>query len=605
MQRFSVDIERRGTAYEGGIQPPPDGVEFAPQTWGDEAAWGYSRAAIAATGPAERLGELLAWLGSRLRIRNALGTDVWFGYLHEVEVNFGGSIISMSLTDVHNRVCVVYTARNADGSQARRTTAWVEDTNSIAQYGTRELRLGADDIDDAAALALRDRTLAMYAWPAPILRAGGQPGAPSAMLHGKGYAALLDAVYYADANGLVEHTAAAKGEQAVGAYKTATTISFAPNDDIYDSGNGFGGLIVGDTIVVSGAANGANNGTFALVQALAGHLETVEKGRVTEAAGATVTVAYTTKPTVGIAQTFQLPADATGWQCKKIAVRLYKRGNPTGNVVVSLHSDAGTGGPDTQLDSASIACSALSDRMAWVEFTLSAGNVNLSASTWYWIKIGRDTVTGIADHVVVGLDETGGYSTGYGRIQYLGEGWSIRDPGFDLPFRVTGLDDSLTIVERAIALSPDVAYVEARATGLNVWQYREGERTAKDEADDLLALGSSSAKRLLVKWLHAPEGAVRCSVVISEPSDSDDGNPVLGADGRMRQATGAPWEPGVLAAGRWVDLEFLPALNGVAAQTQGQALFVERSSYNALTDTITLESQGVGDPLLGLARGPG
>ena len=604
-QKFSVSLDRRGTAYSGSLQDTPSGVELMPVTWSDDADWGYRAATVAATGPAERLGELLAWVGSRVSIRNELGTICWFGYLHEVEVNFGGSVVSVTLDGVWNKICVAYSSRLPDGSQQRRTTAWVTDDNSIAQYGTRELRLGADDISDDSALALRARTIAQSAWPAPTLRAGGQTSPPAATLHCKSYAALLDAMYYSNPNGIVEHTSASKGEQTIGAYKTATTISFTANDDIFDSGNGFGGLLVNDTIVVSGAANGANNGTFALVSADVGHLETVEKGQVLEAAGASVTVAYATQATTGLAQTLQLPADATAWACKKIAVRLYKRGSPTGNVVVSLHSDAGGGGPDTQLDSGTIACSALTERMAWVEFSMAAGTVMLQPATWYWIKVTRDTVTSIADHVVVGLDETGGYTIGYGRIQYLGAGWAVRDPGFDMPFRVTGAVDALDMVEEMIALSPDVATVEARYVGQTVWQYRDGERTALDEANDLLDLGSTGGNRLLVNWVFAPEGAQLSGVTIIEPPSSDERNPVLDAHGRLRQPTGAPWEPGLLAAGRWVDLEFLPVLDGVAAQAQGAAIFIERSQYNAQSDTISLESQGVTNPLMGVGRGLG
>ncbi len=85
---------------------------------------------------------------------------------------------------------------------------------------------------------------------------------------------------------------------------TGTTISFTAGSTIADSGSGFGSLVVGQWIEVSGAATAANNGVFKLATVAAGSI-TVEQGTLaTESAGATVTVrqlSYVTDGTTCVA----------------------------------------------------------------------------------------------------------------------------------------------------------------------------------------------------------------------------------------------------------------------------------------------------------------
>jgi len=76
---------------------------------------------------------------------------------------------------------------------------------------------------------------------------------------------------------------------------TATTISVNGDTETYtDSANGIPAALVGDQCTVSGAANAANNGVFEVVNRTAGLLSIAAGNLVTEASGASITMAIAT-----------------------------------------------------------------------------------------------------------------------------------------------------------------------------------------------------------------------------------------------------------------------------------------------------------------------
>lgn len=89
--------------------------------------------------------------------------------------------------------------------------------------------------------------------------------------------------------------ATARVSSVVGHTITGTTIAFVDSnpDTITDSGNGFvtAGFQAGDVIVVSGAVNAGNNGTFTIDTVVAGTITLTAGATLTaESAGATVTI---------------------------------------------------------------------------------------------------------------------------------------------------------------------------------------------------------------------------------------------------------------------------------------------------------------------------
>src|SRR3989304_3177454 len=63
--------------------------------------------------------------------------------------------VGLSLSDVANRVQVIYTYEDAAGSLVDAETAWATHAQSVARYGTMELRHTLSDPTATAAAGLR------------------------------------------------------------------------------------------------------------------------------------------------------------------------------------------------------------------------------------------------------------------------------------------------------------------------------------------------------------------------------------------------------------------------------------------------------------------
>lgn len=588
MDKFSVMPTKRANLFAGGLAQLPPGITLIPERWAAVDIGGMATATIRATGTLEDLAHLLTWVGDRAEIRNDLGTGVWWGVIYEVEADLGGVTVNLSLESIVNRVAVQYASYLPDGSTESRTTDWVQDATSIDRYGKRELLYSLPEGYAEAAEVVRDRLLARLADPAPVLKTRSDY-AVGATLYCRGVWDLLDFSYYTNDLGLAAHEDSA-GQLYLGAsYTTTNTISFAAADDIYDSSNGLAALQQGVVFTVSGAAQAANNGTFT-VQSYdnAGHIETVENTQVDEAAGATVTIALGDQPAISqVAMKFRNLASGT-WNADKVALRLQRVGSPGDNVKIELCADS-SGNPGTVLDSATIAGSSVYTEMNWTEFALS-NTQPLALSTDYWLVVSRTGSASLTDYYVVGIDEGLGYASGNMKV-YTGS-WGAHTPDADLPFRVIGGAYSTTQLRQCLETSTELSDVLVNVTSnIKVRTYRDSERSVRDEALDMLELGTSAGDRLIVTVTRDRVA------LVDKPPASSPLNPILGRDGRLRHPTGVLWEPGQLVCGRWVNVDGLPVLDGVATKTKGsQALYIERAEYDATNDTLILQSEGALDP---------
>lgn len=611
MRRFSVVVRVRDADNLFSSVTVPDGVELTPESWSDTLHWGYDSARISASGPVESLEQLLTWPGEWIQIQNEFDSVVWAGRIHEVEVVYGGLSVTVSLDDVYNRVNVEYADQTANGGEQAATTGWRDATSSQDRYGVRELRMSLPEGANIGAEALRTRALARSAWPAPVVQTTGGSGTPRATIYCKSHFYDLETRYYENADGVVEYAETGNAEQAVWATLTSTSISFQATNKVNGPSGSFQNLVSGDPVHISGAANGANNGTFTVSETPT--VSTQFKAGVTtivnESAGASVSISYGHAQARGIAQSFELPAGAGSWTAKTLAVRL-RRHDPNaagiaGNIVVELKSDSG-GSPGTLLDSAELTgpeTNALATDTAWVEFELDGGDVLLNPSTTYWVVVRQTVTSGLGRHIAVDVDEDLG---GDGAVKvWNGSAWVARSPDCHMPFRITGTADSLGMVVDMIKDGVDASSntdVYAWATGHQVWQYRDGGRTMFDEAETLLEMGTSGGKPAMVRW-SAPPLISDGRVVVLEQPDVDETVPILRRDGKLYQFHGEPWEPGRLVAGGWVQMEGMPALTGMT--NRQRALWVISSEYNARNDTLSIETEGARDVFAGIGRRAG
>ena len=610
MRLFSVELRRPEGFFLGEFTPLPEGVKLTAESWSASARWGFDDARISATGPVNEIEALLTWLAGRVLIRNEFGSAVWVGRVHEVEVQLGGSLVSVNLSDVHNRVQVAYVYRTGNGGEATAYTDWAENADSIAQFGTRELRLTLPEGASVGAVALRDRVLANSAWPSPVLRSASGGNMVLATLHCRNHLEALQNVYYSNPDGLVEYVEGADAYQPINDGLTSTGISFAADNKIYGPIGSFGSLRRGDTIHVSGATDGDNNGVFGVAEDVVTttDLKVTETRVITAGAGPSITIAFGGPRYTHVAQSFQLPAGASAWVAKRIAVRLRGRRDEVGwplegETMIALCTDSG-GVPTTVLDSHNLTnaeVNALPDQATWVEVELTLGTATLNTATTYWVVVHHTLQTRPGVHVAVSVDTKLGYGSTLGRL-YTGSAWVEGDTPFHMPFRITGDSDSVVQAEDMLNAGINLAGVTRLTTGHAVWQYRTGEQTAWDELDELLDMGSSNGRELFLRWGN-PRFLDTGRIALLEQPDSDESTPLLGRDGQLRQANGEMWEPGRLAAGMWVELDGMPGLAGMSSRPR--AMWVESSSYHAATDTLSLETAGARDPLAGIGRREG
>lgn len=238
----------------------PEAMTLTAEWLSAVAFGGPERAEVRVTGPAAAVDEIAAWLGRGLTIRNDAGTAVWSGFVHEVRIEQIGRTVGASLTEMANRLQVIYTLDAPDGSSTAAETEWTSDSDSIFRYGQIERRISAgSDMTPDEAAQLRDGELARRKTPALYLTGGGSAEARGRLLC-MGWWQLLERRYYERLTGRVEFDADGGSDRlhAVGWRLTSTEIGFY-RQWLYHLGAQLGNLREGDTIVISGA--GSNNGT--------------------------------------------------------------------------------------------------------------------------------------------------------------------------------------------------------------------------------------------------------------------------------------------------------------------------------------------------------
>jgi hypothetical protein len=191
------------------------------------AVGGPKLATIEAAGAPVALWDLVELLRCPAELRNAQGQAVWWGYVAEVEVQVDAITVSVSLDTMANRVAVAYAYTTADNpTGARATTAWAEDAESVAEYGTWERLESSSSDDTTTAASLRDSVLAAQRYPVAVPQIAPTARGIRASLQCRGWWETLSRRYYDNAGvSAVETTAQiAAIVAAVGEFVTAVDL---------------------------------------------------------------------------------------------------------------------------------------------------------------------------------------------------------------------------------------------------------------------------------------------------------------------------------------------------------------------------------------------
>lgn len=590
---FTVELRKR--AFAATTATVPADLKLIPQNWSASDRGGMKQCTVNAAGSAESLVSLSGWLGDRVEIYNEFGDCVWYGLIWDIEISVDNVLLAYSLDNIYNKVAVTYPYQLPDGSVESRTTDWVSDQNSIDHYGTRELLYGMPERFSNSAETVRDTLLERFKTAAPIISTqavqAGQQG--SATISGRGLWDVTSALYFTNLDGLVEHDGE-NGSVYIGHYIESTGISFGTStpggeaDEIHISGGDFLPLETGDTFTISGAVNAGNNDTFTIAGMDASDQIAISGTFTPEAAGATVRISYGDNVSQSnIAQSF---VPDTTWVCTHVSVKVRRVGNPSDSFRIGIYPDS-SGAPGTVLTANETLGSALFSELTWTEFTFSTP-VTLTGGVTYWIGIRRTGSANLDDGYEVALDEDLGYTDGVFKV-FNGSTWVARDPDTDMPFRVIGEIDSTEQIEKALALVDVFGQTLIQVdSNIPVRQYSDDNRTVYDELSEMLDAGTDTGVRL-VAWVTRDDAVI---VSTEDGIGFGESYPVLDAKGKIRYGTSGYYPPGQLIYGRSIQFESLLLLDGISVRAStGDALYIQASSYDAVNDVWTVESEGAVD----------
>lgn len=644
MNEFSIRVFRGDTRTAVIV---PSTLTVKPMVWTAQAKGGMWSAEVMIYGLEAELSQLTAWLGYEIQIVNGRGTPVWWGDIFQVDVLTDGIRKGVSLDKLANRVMLRYT-ENMPGNAVRSVdTDWIDDLTSQSKWGVFEKRISPKkSIDADEATAARATALFTYAEPPRYLEPDG--GEDSCRLVCRGYIRRGNRTYYKNLAGLIEHIASGESYplgqgivasqlvafagrsgaiwrhtglfqhfkdgtriKVTGASDTdnndtftitgiidkdpasysATTISFAPNDDLIDTAGGLGFIENDDVFRVTGSAG--NSGTHimdkagavntevgtgmighTLVSEAAGPSVTIQRGNgieitpspVNEQSGSAVTVTVWGQRYY---QPFTMASNTGTWTIGAVELRMARFGSPTDVVTVSLYTD-NAGAPNTYLGGGQLDPEDFPREDAeWVTFDFGH-SINLSYGVTYGLVIQRVGANSPDSYYTVDLDEASGYGGGSLRM-YDGAAYNPAYPVSSLIFRVIGVLETNVQMQWVLNGQGWVDSFEAPSTGVYTAHYRDGELTSWSEFESLLDVGTSAGLRLVA--LTDPLPGVR---VFVKP-DKSTARWTWQKNTRLTDLYGQDAEPGYLPVAEWVHLGNKATLGTWASLSP---VFIERAEYS-------------------------
>lgn len=557
---------------------------------------GPKQAVIKAYGTAEALQQLFQHLRGAVEIYDGADNFCWWGFLWSVSITDGADKYGFTLDGMGNSISIIYLQQTINqslsGAGTAAETGFSTDAASIAEYGTKQLRLRGTNASATAATTLRAAELARRANPLPMTPEDTQGAETFAVLTCRGWIDTLSWRYYTNNSGNAagfeqNSTTASEAEQPLGlAAPAKTTIAFhnssyaevIKRNSLEDESSTFA-LSSDSYVFVEGSTSGTND----LVWQMAGSPQggrvytlTTPPSVTEQASGASVTVKV-----VGsvIWQTFELETN-NPFYAAAIDIRCKKYNLPTDNITVALYSVSG-GLPNALLATGTISNGEVQTYMAWATAVLDA-EVLLSFGVTYGIRIVRSSPTSDYNGFVIGVDTGLSYSRGSLQLYTNStNGWKTRPTDADLIFKVAGVvqtTDQLSTVVTSVGEFITAVQIDD-ASGIRTLPYQDGTLTAGQIVRNLLDKGTSGSKRLLSKV--TPE---RILVIYQEPTQGSAADYLKRRDGSLRLRNGDPipeYHRG--AYGQWAKLESLELSN-----VPTKYVFLDETSYNPKTEKLKI-----------------
>jgi hypothetical protein len=642
---FSIVVAGR----QGQQQILPADVDFTPKKWSWHCVGGPKMAEIQVTGSRDALKELRNWLRFPVKVVSARGSMVWWGYVHEVEIQLAGLTLTASLDRLRNRVKVVYTS-----ASVTIDTGFLDDTTSQADYGVKEHTESLGEGSAAMAAALRTRLLAEGTTP-KLKRALAGDALPKATLRCRGWYNRLGWKYYQRLDGRVENAdAGSTMKQPIGWGVTGSSNIGTGDYALHGVGDYFNDFSEGHRLVLTGCTNAANNQTYTVAgstseevvththtlsfsiddiddpagdlsgfqaehwvwvqnsvqnnrfhwigKADALHIEIKDQiaGELDpEGPTSSVTLTQPQKLSVKELNYTEAPSSAT----KSIVHKGQRVGQlitlATGMYVSSIQLDLGKAG--TPADNFTVEIYADSGGALGTLKTsgtvAGAGLTTELVTQWvaltkvwlaagnYWIVCRRSSTLSGTSYFLVGMLDQTFSTT----KQYDGSVWTPIEPAWSLKFRLWGVDDIGTLAEALLIASQQGMTVgTGYVASVDGYSYMEAPANALDELERLVGVGTATGTRIMVEL--SPDLALR---LYTRPNALTVPNLNLyTATGKQKltDAAGTDVEPGAPVAAQWVRLADLDA---DLAQDGGLSpAWVEEAEYDAGAGTWALTFEG-------------
>lgn len=175
-------------------------------------AFGYSKqATIIATGALQQIWEFIEMLRCPVILKDeSRKKSVWWGFIKKVTISDGESSWVITLDDMANRIAVVYSYQNK-----RFTTAWSSNTESLAEYGQKDLRVTEREVSSTVAIQKRDTEIESRKYPIPRPSFRKRRNI-QVKLHCVGWIDSLDWRYFSEDEGSEVYEDFGRGEREIG-----------------------------------------------------------------------------------------------------------------------------------------------------------------------------------------------------------------------------------------------------------------------------------------------------------------------------------------------------------------------------------------------------
>lgn len=246
---------------KGGNTAHPSTLNLIVERYSQIAKGGYEQATIRIEGSESGLWDALLWLGYYVIIRNKRRSAVWAGKITQVTINLGGLQVGLSLDEMKNRVAVAYVKTDADGNTIRYTTDWADNADSVSAYGIKEYLDTQGELDEERATALQARILELQGLPVDA-DGGVNLGEVGGSILCRGLWDTLGWRLWNNPCGVIRFEGSGGTDHLLGWGMTSNQLAFyKTKGTLADIAGRLKTLKRDDRIVITGAANAANNGT--------------------------------------------------------------------------------------------------------------------------------------------------------------------------------------------------------------------------------------------------------------------------------------------------------------------------------------------------------